>query len=968
MKKIVLIAGLSLGLLALGNLNNGVQSVKDMATHSLVGNRILKAGTFVTMNPLDPITVHATTDVNTFKQSLPTTAKAVYSDGSEVDVPVTFSDPSQEQISKKGTFELAGEAQVEGSKKQVSLQVEVVELIQVSSPKLRVQKGQAAVLPSEVYAVYSDGSYVAIPVTFPSVDTAAVGTKEVSIKVTVDGVPQDAKATVDVVEGAVTFSYNRYAKSISVNDTPIPNFANTTGNGNNTGGYGTEPIQNFKLEYGISEAVVTAESFDANASTLIIQGGIGEENPSYVFVFPEDGSYPFVYTVTSTNKKAALLSVDLSVASERIKVGEVITPTVTGTDEAGNKLTSKEGAVIFTVDNNYSGLAQVDGKEITALQEGLVRISASMEYEGKTLTTKSINLIIEKGEADIYPTSVKESTVVIRQGQDYALPKSVEVVLSNGSTISRSVSWSAIPDFFLSRPGTFTLQGKVYGYEGTTAKLTVTVITSGQGISSTYSTTMLTGKPTALPSSLLTGFESDGTPIFTNVSWDQDRFNSEFATIQNGQSVDAWYQLGSVWAGTIKVFASDGETSGDLTQLANGYDRAPAALASRSVAGATNKFVDGGEPWVADKSETTPYVGFLFGNAGVVQKTTVDTVKLTFNVGNGTVLPSKVDIYYFNKELDNNALPSSYEPYLNIKATGAPASVSPFAEPANWTLVTNQSGNIAQGESTFSFDAIDTYAFRAVFSYTGGNTDAGVVSVGNVVATNRFVSLGTSTPELSAITVGGTNIYVPGQTEYTLDYENEIPEVTASLADGSKGTVVVANNFGDESVRIKVLSEDGQASQLYTVRFKSASNTVRYITDVKGLSDLSIQSANTASELTLPSTIGVTLDDGSEKEIPVTFNTSLYQGKKGRYLFEGTLVPDDFTINALDLKASIAVDVREDATVAPNTPADPSDPSTPTLTINNGLRGGDIAAIVLGTMLGLVLVGGLTYFFLSKNK
>lgn len=977
MKKLFLIAGLSFGLLALGNLNN--VNVTHVDGKNIAGTRILNAeekATFVTINPLDPIKVHKTTSIDTFKKSLPNTAKAIFSDGSEKEVKVTFDDPTADQISKKGSFELKGKADVDGENKDVTLEVEVIELVQVSSPKLRVQKGKEAVLPSEVYAVYSDGSYEALPVTFSNVDTKEVGTKETTGKVQVDGVEQEVKATVNVVDQEVKFSHNRYAKSISVNGTPIPNFANTKGNGSLTGGYGTEPIQNFKLAYDAKEATVTAKSYDSNATTLVIQGGIGEDNPSYVFVFPEDGNYPFVYTVTSTNNKAALVSAELTLTSDKVKVGDVIKPTVIGKDQAEKDITSKEGAVTFTVDNNYSGIAQVDGKEITAIQEGLVRISASMEYEGKTVYTNTLNVIIEKGDEEIYPTSVKDSQIVIKKGEDYSLPKSVEVTLSNGNIISRPVSWNNIPNVFLSRPGIFSVQGRVYGYENISAKLIVTVVTSGEKISSSYSTTMLTGKPTALPSKLLTGFESDGTPIYTNVGWDQSRFNTEFKSLKNGQSADAWYQINGNWLGTMKIYASDGETSADLTQLANGYDKAPAAIASKSAEGVTNKFVDNGGDWIADKSEKTPYAGFLFGNAGVVQKETIDTVNLTFKKGNGIVLPSQVKIFYFNKELDNNSLPSSYEPYLNIKGTNAPSSVSSLAAPANWTEVTNQTGNIAEGESTFTFDSVNTYAFRAVFYYEGGNTDAGVVSVSNIVAIRKFVSLGNKAPELKAINIGegekSTDIYKAGQTEYTVEYDDQIPQVSADLADGQKGDLVVANNFGDDSVRIKAISEDGKDSQIYVIHFKSKSNDIHYITDVEGLESLSVQSAKTAEEMNLPSSINVTLDDGSKKEVPVTFDTSKYEGKKGRYVFEGTLMPDDFTINTLDLETSIIVEVKEDSkaeTDNPGTPNTPDNPDTPITTkTNNGLDGGDIAAIVLGVMLGTVLIGGVTYFLILKKS
>lgn len=47
-------------------------------------------------------------------------------------------------------------------------------------------------------------------------------------------------------------------------------------------------------------------------------------------------------------------------------------------------------------------------------------------------------------------------------------------------------------------------------------------------------------------------------------------------------------------------------------------------------------------------------------------------------------------------------------------------------------------------------------------------------------------------------------------------------------------------------------------------------------------------------------------------------------------------------------------------------PMDPQDPTT--IDDQKGLQAGDIAAIVLGVILGLTIIGGLIYFLIIRKK
>ena len=143
--------------------------------------------------------------------------------------------------------------------------------------------------------------------------------------------------------------------------------------------------------------------------------------------------------------------------------------------------------------------------------------------------------------------------------------------------------------------------------------------------------------------------------------------------------------------------------------------------------------------------------------------------------------------------------------------------------------------------------------------------------------------------------------------------------------------LVTAHNDGTATITVRTL--DGSFQDTCTVVVSSTTER-KAITSIAQPENITAAYGTAVKDLSLPKTVTVTLEDGTQKELAVTWDTSAYNPKIPQtYTFAGTLTLVPGVSNPDNLKASIQVTLEEkgekaitdvtaigDITVKPNTP------------------------------------------------
>lgn len=823
-----------------------------------------------------------------------------------------------------------------------------------------------------------------------------------------------------ITDTSVTTGNNNYAENIQVNGVDIPNFEGAEGGD-------TMTVYTTKVPYATKDEdiEITVDSFDENGYYQVINGKIDQE-PYKVITVSENLQVIKTYNILITHDKAPLKEVNVDLEDDyRMNVGDSIELAIKGTDEAGNTITDASGYVTYTIDN-ITGFAEINGRNLTAITSGYVEVNASIEYNGKTYNAPSKRIAIEKSSVDVTEVSVDVSQIEINSGEQLTLPQTVTVRLSNGFAVERNVSWNTVPERYLTRPGTFIVYGYVNG-SSLMAKCEVTVVASGE-VSRHVTFHTPKGVAPALPDQIVYGYDSNNNPIYKDVTWDTSMsdFDQE---VGSKTTVKATFVGMSSAPLEFEVEIVDGVASPDYAMAVNGITKAPQPLVSHSAEGSLATFVNSNGTWTSVKEDEAPYVGFVFGEqGGAIQKSlkeTVDTYKIGFT---SETLPSDVKIQYYTGEIDDSLLPDSTTAYLNVESDAF--DYEDLKNEANWkdaTITTKEIGP----ETTVTFNPVQTYAVRAIFTKKNADdvyTSNDLVITGKTYYAKSdlptFTSLG--------IKDDGKDVdihYSEDKDEYVIDTADAFKlTINPVLAENSSGNYYILGDLGDSHIKIFAVSEDGSKTRVIDLRINDSSNIYKDIVSIDPLADITVDSVKDGEALNLPKTVKVNYQDGSSDEVDVQFDTSSFAGKKGTYTFKGTLDLPLEVRNDLYLSASITVHVREDY----QEPVVPPETTTHTITIDdesvivskteasegetifltldensgqtmasvtgvdditdygNGtfsfvmpdkdvslnvtlkdihsLDGGDIAAITLGVILGVVLIGGATLFIFKKVK
>ncbi len=777
--------------------------------------------------------------------------------------------------------------------------------------------------------------------------------------------------------GELTLSSEADLTDVKVNGVSIENFD------------GFQNSHTTKVAYDAEDVEIVATASSSAAMVYVQEGEIGGE-PYRIHVLSQDFSQQRTYEIFVRRENAPIKEVTVSFGGdvENFRPGDSLPVTVTGTTATGETITSANADDFRYVVENLSGSAEMRGSNLVALTSGYVELSAQMTYGGATVTSKEIRVAIQREDTTLRALYVEKQEITIDPLVGYELPTTVKVHYEGDIVREQSVAWNPIPAKYLESANTFTIQGYVVG---TTmiAELEVSVITTDDvrdHMTATFYGQV--GTVPTLPSSFPATQKSDGTYTNEGVTWDSGRFAEEFPALEVGQSVQAWYYFNSQsnnWK-YVNYVATEGEASMDYADRQNGY-MIPASFTSTASTGESSMaFSDAkGTTWSPAAEDENPYFGFIFGNAGNIQTKTVSDISLHFS---SEALPAGLTVQYFTGSLANADLDTTN---FSGVATGETWESSALTNEANWKNVTAQSGTIAE-TTTLSFEKVETSAIRVLIDK--GEVAANEIGIDDLTATEKVYSVSSEAPELSAINVttsteeagsrATTNIYEAGKDEYTIEYDGAgTPTIEAVLADGERGMILTLPEQGNNKVLITLISEDGKGSRIITVNIKRPASEIKSISSIQALEKVTVDSAKDAAALNLPTKVTVNYSDGTTGEVDVSFDTSSFVGKKGTYLFNGTLELPLEVMNDLNLIPQIQVEVLndyvdtttpEDPDDKPNDPGDDNNPSDPgdneptAPEDKGGLQGGDIAAIILGVLLGLTIVGGLVYYFLVLRK
>ena len=483
--------------------------------------------------------------------SLPQTTTANMSDGSKVEVPVTWS-PSTVDLSNTGSTTYTGT--VEGCSQKVTLQLRVYPAIQsIVSQSATVYENDPYTLPKTVMLQVNNNSWIGnIDVVWsPStVDTSTVGvytyegtirnnTLKASFTLTVKPGPNPAgtpKPTIVSLANRYPYDYTFQNMPYSLPQTTTANMSDgktaevpvtwspSTVDLSNTGTFtytGTVA--------GCSEKV----SFQLNVCPPIVS--IVSQNASVY----EDDAYTLPKTVTAylgNNTYTGPFNVVWSPSTVNTSVAGVYTfeGTIKNyTGKASLTLTVKPKSTIVSINNIAADLYQNEAyslpKTVSALMSDGNYKNVPVTWNSASADTSKTGTFTYSGTVQGYNSqvcltlvirpaivSIQNINAVINHNEAYSLPQSLTALMSDGTHKDVAVNWDT-SSVDTAKVGTYTFKGTVQGYSSqVTLTLVVSpVITSIENISVSINHHDSYSLPQSIPALM-----SDGTNKNVSVSWD----------------------------------------------------------------------------------------------------------------------------------------------------------------------------------------------------------------------------------------------------------------------------------------------------------------------------------------------------------------------------------------------------------------------------------------------------------------
>ncbi|MFD0619082.1 endo-alpha-N-acetylgalactosaminidase family protein [Paenibacillus sp. GCM10027629] len=462
---------------------NGVQDAAITATVTV------KASGKVDIVDAKVMTVYTTVGTAPL---MPATAKMVTSNGTVINVPVTWDEIAEDRYKSAGSFNVTGTVEGTNIKAQAIVIVTNAGTAIIDIPEVKVSTviGKAPVLPSMLEVTFSDHTKRFVSVTWDRISDEQLSKEgQFTVNGTIEGTDKKAVAQITVKENP-NIALRKPATASSQQS------GNTAAMGNDgltstrwcVSNPSTEQWWKVDLstQYDVTGSKITWETASSTMKYKIEVSTDGENWTTAV----DKWSTPVTQSITEdtwTAKnvqfiKVTALGVDPAWAGFRefeaygakstVDPGTVIKSiypvTVSTTVGIAPQLPAN---VTVVYEDNTTGEAAVTWDAIDEskyAQPGTFTVNGTVAGSDE----KAVANVTVENSVVVEITSIKPVTVSTQRGTAPVLPTTVIALYSDNTEKSVSVSWDHIDETKYSKPGQFTVQGTV---NGTNIKATVEV-------------------------------------------------------------------------------------------------------------------------------------------------------------------------------------------------------------------------------------------------------------------------------------------------------------------------------------------------------------------------------------------------------------------------------------------------------------------------------------------------------------
>lgn len=520
--------------------------------------------------------------------------------------------------------------------------------------------------------------------------------------------------------------------------------------------------------------------------------------------------------ILADGSSLAYISVDVTDASDHLDTtaandivftlsgnGEIV-----GVDNGDQATTDKYQQSSVLTSATSAHIKAFAGKALAIVRStkdaGNITVNVSSSgLTGGTVTIRAKQ--VEQGKTDGIASYRMSKHCYVPAGTDsISLPATVTATYADGSTAELPVNWDTYDVSKLNTPGEFIVNGRISdGTENIDVFLTIHVYDEIAGAEN-YSAVTQPGSVPVLPGTAMT-YYADGTAFEEfAVHWNMAGITS--ASFANEGDVVTVNGTVSALGGTYPVTANIRVASPVAGELENVAPAASSLTESCSpVSDSLESIVNGvkysglddtGQRWTNwhDKTtKTSPVITFKWDTAHTV---------------------AEIRMYYYHNA-NGNGEPESVTFYYSLDGTN-------YSEIGHASPVTipNESGKVENGY-IYTLDApVNPVAMQIELKQnttaTGNNAFVGVTEA-EIMATS-YTYPANSSALLDGISTGGKEI--PGFDPEVKAYDVEsFDDITVTNSKNAAVTILPAKN---NRVKILTISEDGSASEVYTLNLETS--------------------------------------------------------------------------------------------------------------------------------------------------
>ncbi|MFF2446479.1 Ig-like domain-containing protein [Neobacillus sp. NPDC058068] len=548
------------------------------------------------------------------------------------------------------------------------------------------------------------------------------------------------------------------------------------------------------LPYGSALPKIEAEA--ANHAAVTILPAYAYPGTAKLFVTSEDGKVSSEYSIAVSTEEPKLLSAELSADKVNIVEDDIIDLKIKGL------LESKEVVELTGIQSTYEfdkNIIKIEGSKLYALAEGQVKVKATVNYKGVTVTTPEITFKIAKNPTPKTIERLEPVTLTVGKGEAPALPATVVAHYNRGIPGNVKVKWEKVNPSLYQKLGEFTVLGSV---EGTKIKAQAKVIVKGAIAIEDVTMAVFPKQMPELPQKI-TVFYSNGTEEQADVKWG----DIPAAELENvGEFVVKGTIKGIKLKATAHIRVTDavgGEQN--ISRAKNGYEY-PKAEASftNNGPGSSDRIEAINDDVISYDSEphnrwtnwqslprSGDWVSITFGDYEP-KEYDVDNMEIHWFADHGTSYPGSFRIQYKSGD--------SWKDVTNLKSD----PTSPVLGKAN----------------IYTFDKVKTSAIRVDMTAQSGKS----LAITEIKVFSKWPKASTE-PKVTDIKLGSKSVlgdFVKKGENYELNVEvkdlKDLPKIKAKASDHTSITVVPSVT-APSTAKVIVKSEDDKKVSVYNIHF-----------------------------------------------------------------------------------------------------------------------------------------------------